>query len=232
MQFTLIISRTGVAVFLALLFHVSGAIGITGSNKDWFLQQTPVNLMLMSLLLIWTQKEKNKWFWLFCLLCIIVGFAAEWMGVNTGKLFGNYSYGETLGQKWQGVPFLIGLLWFVTMYCAGNITFRVYQWMLEKTGVNTNTKLSIMIMALALDAAMLITIFDWLLEPVAVKLGYWQWLGNGEIPMYNYICWFFISLVLQLVFFVSGKSIQKPNYFAVHLFIIQVLFFLFLRTRL
>jgi bisanhydrobacterioruberin hydratase len=231
MQFTLIITRTGVAVFLALLFHISGAIGMMGSHRNWFVQQTPFNLLLMSMLILWTQKEKNKWFWLFFMLCFITGFAAEWIGVNTGKLFGNYSYGETLGQKWQGVPFLIGLLWFVTIYCTGNITFRIYQWMLQKTGVS-DTKLWLMITALAFDAALLTTLYDWLLEPVAVKLGYWQWNGDGTIPMLNYVCWFFISLVLQLVFFATGKTIQKPNYFAVHLFIIQVLFFLFLRTRL
>ena len=71
--------------------------------------------------------------------------------------------------------------------------------------------------------------FDWIMEPVAVKLGYWQWESNS-IPLYNYISWIIISAGLLTVF--RKLNQEKPNIFAVHLFIIQVLFFVVLRTFL
>jgi len=67
------------------------------------------------------------------------------------------------------------------------------------------------------------------MEPAAVKLGFWQW-ESATIPTFNYICWFIIS---ALLIWVSRKlKFQKRNDFAVHLLIIQTLFFLTLRIFL
>ena len=46
------------ALFIALLFHIAGAIGILFTPyKNWFIQNTPVNLLVMVVLLIITQKQ-------------------------------------------------------------------------------------------------------------------------------------------------------------------------------
>ena len=68
--------------------------------------------------------------------------------------------------------------------------------------------------------------FDWLMEPVAVKLGYWQWI-NGEIPFFNYVSWFIISIILLSVF--QHSKFSKHNKFAVNLLLIQLMFFLLLK---
>jgi putative membrane protein len=81
-----------------------------------------------------------------------------------------------------------------------------------------------------IDGALLATFFDWILEPVAIKLGFWSWLGDGSVPFFNYVSWFIISALLLFIFRLF--HFNKHNYFAVHLFIIQFLFFLFLRTFL
>src|SRR6266542_2687077 len=89
--------KNNIALFLALLFHICGAIGILFTPyKQWFINNTPVNLLLMTALLIFTQKEKNKWFLGFVVLCFATGMITEMIGVNTGQLFGDYSYGEVL----------------------------------------------------------------------------------------------------------------------------------------
>jgi putative membrane protein len=80
------------------------------------------------------------------------------------------------------------------------------------------------------DGACLAVFFDWLMEPVAVKLGFWIWKGDGAIPFYNYICWLMISLLLLSIFNFAG--FRKENKFAVNLLLIQALFFLILRTFL
>ena len=48
-------------------------------------------------------------------------------------------------------------------------------------------------LSVIVDGALLASFFDWLMEPIAVKLGYWQW-ASETIPVYNYICWFLCSL--------------------------------------
>ena len=83
--------------------------------------------------------------------------------------------------------------------------------------------------SLIIDAALLATFFDFVMEPVAQKLGYWQW-ENNKIPFFNYTCWFFVSGLLLLI--LNKISFNKLNPFAIHLFIIQLLFFVALRMYL
>jgi putative membrane protein len=85
-------------------------------------------------------------------------------------------------------------------------------------------------LSLVTEGATMALAFDWLMEPVAVKLGFWSWGGDGSIPFYNYVCWFIISMLLLLVF--HNLAINKKNIFAVHLLLIQTMFFLFLRIFL
>lgn len=224
-------SRQNISTFIAILFHVSGLIGILfTAHKDWFIHNTPLNLCLMGLLLLWNQPQKNLSFWGFTVIAFLVGMGTEMIGVNTGRLFGHYQYGTVLGNKLNGVPWLVGLNWFMIVFCSGTIMVQFQQWFkqkIEKEGQGFPSKLAAL--SLIVDGAMLATFFDWVMEPVAAKLGFWQW-QNSEIPVYNYACWFLISAVLLMVY--RWLSFEKDNYFAVHLFIIQALFFLALRTFL
>ena len=51
--------------------------------------------------------------------------------------------------------------------------------------------------ALALLAGLACAAFDYLMEPVAVRLDYWQWAG-GAIPLQNYAAWFAIAALAGL----------------------------------
>ena len=225
------INKSSIALFVALLFNVSGLIGITFTPyKNWFIQNTPLNLCIMFALVIWVQEKKNSTFFAFVFTCFFTGMIAEATGVHTGRLFGFYSYGSVLGYKMLQVPVLIGVNWFLVIYGAAMIMQRMDDWMKRKyedAGIKMAPWLSIL--SFVMDAALLTTFFDWLMEPVAVKLGYWRW-DNDVIPLYNYLCWYFISVVLLTVF--RMMRFHKHNLFAVHLFIIQALFFLALRTFL
>jgi len=151
--------------------------------------------------------------------------------VQTGWLFGSYAYGTVLGTTFNGVPFIIGLSWFIVIYCSAAVIERLNQYFTKKASKN-NVKISPSLHAFSfvLDGALLATIFDFILEPTAVKLHFWSWLPNGDIPFFNYVCWFIISCFLLTVF--RLLKLNTHNYFAVHLFIIQLLFFLLLRTFL
>jgi putative membrane protein len=226
-----IITRQNTALFIALLFHTCGVIGIlAGPYKQWFINNTPLTLAIMAVLLVITQTAKNKWFYLFVAAAYITGLLVELTGVNTGWLFGHYSYGTVLGAKLYGVPWLIGVNWFTIVYCAGCSTYMFSNWLQKKLmGDEVQLSTTMQVFSFMADAAMLTTFFDWVLEPVAVKLGFWQW-QNNTIPLYNYVCWFAVSALLLLLMRLLPFS--KHNQFAVHLLIIQLLFFLILQTFL
>lgn len=225
------LEKQHIATFLAILFHVSGLVGILFTPyKDWFIQNTPLNLGLMALLLIWSHKGRNISFYLFLLTAFLVGMGTEMIGVHTGHLFGTYQYGSVLGPKFNEVPVLIGFNWFVVMFCSAAVMQQFQDWFRTKIGEDGfDLPPRIAALSMVIDGALLATFFDWLMEPVAVKLGFWKWSGQ-DIPLYNYVCWFLISVALQLV--LRWLRCNKANHFAVHLFIIQALFFLALRTFL
>lgn len=224
--------RSRTALFLAILFHVCGAAGILLTPyKSWFIRYTPLTLLLMGFLLIWTQNRKNIAFFSFLLVSFMVGTGTEMIGVNTGKLFGSYRYNEVMGGKWNGVPLIIGMNWFSITYCSGMVIQGLHDWIEEKySAAGLLPSSLIQKLSFVIDGALIATFFDWVMEPVAIKLGYWKWMGDGMVPLYNYTCWFVISLLLVMVF--RWLRFSKQNHFAVHLLIIQLLFFLLLKTFL
>lgn len=223
------LNKYTVATAIAAFFHAIGLAGILFFDKAFFVQFTSINLLLSFALLVWTQRKMNGAFFLFALIVFIVGFGVEVIGVNTKILFGDYSYGSVLGVKWLRVPLLIGINWFIIIYCCGISLHTLLMKAINKVALDSKkppgnlTALSVII-----DGATLAVAFDWLMEPVAVKLGFWKWAG--AIPLYNYICWFMVSILL-LTFF-HFLSFDKQNKFAVNLLLIQGMFFLILRTFL
>jgi putative membrane protein len=203
------------SIFLALLVHVSGAIGIAFFNRQFFVGFTALNLFLMFLLLLWNEAELNSKLLKAFLFAFFVGILTEMIGVNTGMLFGSYHYGSVFGEKIKGVPILIGLNWFCIVYASHQIALSLsikFKWFIT-----------------SLTTSIIATIFDWIMEPVALKLGFWQWQDN-QIPIFNYMSWFGVSFLVALFF--SWLGIKKTNRFALYLLLIQVAFFVFLNLFL
>jgi putative membrane protein len=224
-------NKINIAIFIAILFHLCGAIGILFTPyKDWFINLTPLNLLLMAALLVFTQPQKNKFFFLFIAIAFVMGMLSEIIGVNTHRIFGDYSYGEKLGIKFMNVPLIIGIQWFMTMYCSGIIAHRMYRSIIAKyKSDGMKNGLLLMNTALIFDGIMLALLLDHTMEPIAQRMGLWAW-ANNEVPVFNYICWFAIG---GLLLFIFGKlKFNKDNEFAIHLFIIQLLFFLALGTKI
>jgi putative membrane protein len=223
------ISKYQAATAIAILFHLIGIVGILFFNADFFTRSTAFNLLLMFVLLCWTQQEKNKYFFLFLLLSGLTGVGVEIAGVNTGAIFGDYSYGNVLGPKLAGTPIIIGINWFLIIYCCGVVMHTILMKAINRLAIEPGAKpMKLKALSVIVDGATLAVFFDWVMEPVAVKLGYWQW--KGDIPFYNYFCWFMVSVLLLALFHFLPFS--KNNKFAIHLLMIQLMFFLLLRTFL
>jgi putative membrane protein len=215
-------------LFLALLFHGTGVLGILFTPyKDWFVISTPLVLLFMFFLLANTQLKAIKSFLLSFAIAFVISMGTEIIGVNTGLLFGQYQYGPVLGPKILGVPWLIGLNWFVIVYCSGSLLIHIVE--LMKSQLNIPLTAATSTSMVVIGGAALATFFDFILEPVAVKLNFWTW-NSGDIPLFNYLCWFVVSAVLLRI----NLQLKQVNaqVFASSLLIIQAAFFLMLNLFL
>lgn len=153
------------------------------------------------------------------------------IGVQTGVLFGNYGYGAVMGYKVLDTPLILGVNWFIVIYCSGMSVYSLKSRLMGRTSSSAaRIEIKFKAIPIILGGALLASFYDWLMEPVAVKLGYWRWNGDGSIPVSNYICWFLISALLLFIFHVA--KFEKLNKFAVNLMLIQLVFFLLLRVTL
>lgn len=214
------------AVGAAVIVHVSGLIGLIWGDEAWFSSKTPLNLMLMFVLLLLNQSRRDVGFYVFMVLGFATGIFTEMIGVNTGMLFGSYSYGNILGPALKGVPFLIGVNWFVTVFISAGLA-RAIILLIFPQGQDPINIGWVKWMLLPAMGAAVATGFDWIMEPAAVRLGFWTWAGDGSIPMFNYLSWFTISWILLTVGMLLRVDLRNP--FSIPLLLIQSIFFLLLR---
>lgn len=173
------------AFYLLLAMHIAGIIGLSiESTRELFQSLTPINLLLTAAIVLHFEEIKSPRYFIFILSVIVVGFLVEVIGVQTGFIFGEYQYGPTLGIKLWNVPLAIGLNWVVMIYCTG----------LFARGV-AHSKLPTILLG-----AILMTVIDILIEPVAIKLDFWTW-SSEAVPLRNYLGWFITSLILHLLFY-------------------------------
>ena len=144
---------------------------------------------------------------------VVLSIVAEGLGTNHGLLFGNYTYGQTLGMKIWNVPLLIGINWLVLTYAA-YVLFR-------------NIRTHVIVRAML--AAFFLVLYDFLLERPAGILDMWNW-ENMIIPFKNYATWFVFSFVFVLFF--SWRRLDIKNPIAVFLILTQFVFFLLLNLTL
>ena len=208
--------RLRVAQGLVLLFHITGFVGLAFSkNPDFYLRFTPLTLLLTAGLLVAFQPGRGAGFWSFCFAVMLIGVLAEFVGVNTGRLFGHYTYGNTLGFKlldmppFVGVPPLIGLNWLVVTYMCGTLARYLPLSELPRT----------------ILAALLMVGFDACLEPVAGTYDFWHWTAN-IIPFQNFRDWFILACILQMLF--NRARFVKINPLVPMVYLTQLLFFFLL----
>lgn len=156
----------------------------------------------------------SRKFLLWSLLLALVSFGIEWVGVKTGVIFGNYIYGETLQPQLFNVPIAIGFAWLCMLLCTIAVLQRVFP-----RFANTNMILTSSTIAIGM------VLFDFIMEPAAIALGYWKWAGDW-VPYQNYIGWFVISFVLSSFGLKMKLFQEKLPSIAVHGFFAQLIYFL------
>lgn len=201
-----------VKMIIAILYGV-GIIGFSLPQTEGLFQLlSPLNLLFSLGVLLYFQENWSFRQGLILLIVALAGFAAELIGTQTGVLFGNYSYGPVLGYQVLGTPLLIGGNWLVLCY-------GIYVLL-------SSLKLGFWLPPIG---ALLMVGFDFVMEPVAVRLDMWSWEGS-HIPLKNYIDWFLISFLLLLTMRLSKIKLANPV--AVWIVVCQFIFFLLLNVTL
>lgn len=204
------LKKENICSLIIILFHLVGLYGFLNPDlTSLFIKLVPFHLLLMLLLMIISGYDGSPGIMLFALSVFAAGFLVEVAGVNTGLIFGSYTYGGTLGLKLWHTPLLIGVNWLIMVYSTGVllIACQINKYLLALTG-----------------AAILVGI-DSLIEPVAIRYDYWSWSGEN-IPLQNYVGWFIVSFMMFILF--TSLNFKKQNSAAIVLFVAQLLFFIIL----
>ena len=201
-------------ISILLLFYFFGLLGICiPKTRDLFLTLTPLNLFITLAIFYKVNKDYSLQFLVLSLLVFLLGFSVEGIGVATGVLFGSYSYGSAFGFKLFETPIMIGVNWlFLALSKYGIVQFF------------TNKGIW-----LILVSPILMTCLDLLVEPVAMKLGFWHW-KNDIIPIQNYAMWFLTSILMHSVIYLFKPKINAKISFII--IGISALFFGFLNILL
>jgi len=141
---------------------------------------------------------------------LVLTFLLEAAGTATGRIFGPYTYGRTLGPRLLAVPLVIAFNWLLVILGAVSLSRR-----LLPSAVPA-----------ALLAAALAAGFDALMEPTAIRLDYWSWQAP-TIPLKNYAAWFLIALAAALSF--ALLDLQPASLLPVVYFLVQLCYFAALR---
>jgi putative membrane protein len=202
--------KSKILISILVILHTVGVFGIiTPQYSNMILDLTPVNLLICFLVLIAARKRKVWTWYAFIAFTFFIGMSVEWIGVHTGYLFGNYEYGQNLGDKLDGIPYVIGFNWALIVVSSATLAKHFFRYSILTPFV----------------AALFMVGLDVLMEPVAVASDFWIWT-DGYIPIYNYVCWYIVGLFLQLIYHLL--KLNESNKVNDSLFVILALFFIIL----
>ncbi len=146
---------------------------------------------------------------IFFVVTYIVTFIAEYLGVNTGHIFGSYYYnlignGPLLG----GVPVLLMLTYFSLAYSSYLVIRIILGWLKLVKGLE--------IVILSLLSGMLMTLSDLANDPINSTVDkIYIWTQGGiffGVPYQNFTGWLGETVVLFLIIsLILGYITKSPN---------------------
>jgi len=121
-----------------------------------------------------------------------IGFAAEVLGVATGRPFGHYHYGPGLGPRVGGVPLLAAAAWAMMARPAWVVAGLAHARPAARVPL----------------AAAALTAWDVFLDPRMVRDGFWTWPGGGryeDVPASNFLGWLVTGVGVFAVWAASAE---------------------------
>lgn len=207
-----------IAIAILVILHVVGLIGTAFFNED-LMKLTPVNLLISMGIVLWFHEGYSKSFVFYLAVVYTFGYLLELAGITTGKIFGQYFYGNNLGIKVADVPLIIGINWVMLSYCS-----------MSMVGILSNRfdALKHQFVAPAIGAVLMV-FSDFWIEQLCQRLDFWYW-KNNTVPIQNYTAWFLFSFAFNFLF--VRLQLHNNNKVAAVLYILQLLFFIGLNVFL
>lgn len=197
--------------FLAVLYtiHFVGSIFF-----HWGLVLTPVVLITSVAVLLYFHQPKSILFWIWVIGVFQAGYILELLGISTGRIFGQYFYGNNLGLKLGDVPVIIGLNWLVLCYVSMQAVTLFFKNILKKPDVNPTIQIAF--------SAFFMVCIDVLIERVAPQLDFWYW-KSSVVPLQNYTAWYIFAFAFMFVY--HRLELPLHNKVAPWLYALQLLFY-------
>jgi putative membrane protein len=202
-----IVNKTLLSMLLLAVVYMVGIIAVVSGRGAEIMTLTWANLLFAAGVFLLNAEKIDRKYLLWFFVVFVAGYGVEVIGVKTGVIFGEYSYGEILGTKLLETPLIIGINWAVLVFATASLVqgFRVSNFVK------------------AFIAAGIMVAYDVILEPVAIKTEMWTW-DAPQVPIQNYLAWFFISFCLLYGAFAIVKNLK--NKIAFPLLVMQVVFFI------
>lgn len=194
-----------------IIFYVVGTLGmLIPLTSSFFKTLTPYSLLLcFGYLAYFDQNKKNIKAYIVFAIIFLIGFLVEMVGVNTGYIFGHYTYQETLGYSIYNTPVIIGLNWVFLIYTTASV--------LEQYKIPAILKIIL--------ASLMMVIYDLILEQVAPKMKMWYW-EDSIVPLRNYGVWFLLAIIFHSLIVIFKVNTKNP--LSIIVLVSQFIFFIFL----
>lgn len=195
---------------LAIFFTVGILVNANTYLRPYFINITDFFLIFITTVLVLSFLNFRSNFKKRTIYALVIvfyfSFFLEFISIKTGFPFGYYSYSDILGLKIFETPVLVGIIWILVVLSC--IAF------MQKIKIWNKGIVSVLL------GSILLVLLDILIEPVAIKLGYWNW-ENSLPPLSNYIAWFVISFINILVCKFFRVNTSRPNIgFTIFVFLI------------
>ncbi|MCD8185627.1 MAG: carotenoid biosynthesis protein [Rikenellaceae bacterium] len=110
---------------LYLRFYAVGALlFMVPFTRSLFVSITSLSLLLViASVFLFDKNRRGRQIGWGCFI-VLSSFALEYLGVATGRIFGEYAYGRGLAPLVHGTPLIIGLNWLFLIYATHLIANR------------------------------------------------------------------------------------------------------------
>ena len=189
-------AERGFAYFMVFMYASGILAHLWPAVRPFTAYTTDLLLLLIggALLYFVYARYRQSRYWGWVIGAYGFTFAMEAIGVVTGAIFGEYAYGPTMFVQLLDVPLVIAVNWVVLILASNTLLCRFTEnpW-LAATG-----------------AGLFIAAYDYFIEPLAIKLDYWQWASGTDIPLQNYLAWALIAFLLSLPLYFFRIRFRHP----------------------
>ena len=130
---------------------------------------------------------------IYIITVMCLGYSAEFIGINTGLVFGVYHYNAANPGMIFGVPYFIPVQYAYLVYAANMLCIAISSKLLLRNNV----------WMLAILTGAIMTLKDLSTDPVKSTVEkIWIWSNGGAYfgePVHNFVGWFFVFGILTLV---------------------------------